>query len=123
MRQRELDSASRRDEPASAVRNPIRSPSLQLEGCANPATGERVSVRVLKRKVNERKAASSPEGGWGRNEGKRERNKQGNLSGSDGGQANREVMAQSRPAGGRASVVATKRVTTVEPRDAGKWKP
>jgi len=36
-----------------------------------------------------------------------------------------EFMAQcgpkSRPAGVRASVVAVKRVTTVEPRDAGKW--
>ena len=28
---------------------------------------------------------------------------------------------KSRPAGVRASVVAKKRVTTVEPRDAGKW--
>ena len=28
---------------------------------------------------------------------------------------------KSRPAGVRASVVARKRVTTVEPRDAGKW--
>ena len=28
---------------------------------------------------------------------------------------------KNRPAGVRASVVATKRVTTVEPRDAGKW--
>jgi hypothetical protein len=29
---------------------------------------------------------------------------------------------KSRPAGVRASVVAMKRVTSVEPRDAGKWK-
>jgi hypothetical protein len=29
---------------------------------------------------------------------------------------------KSRPAEVRASVVAVKRVTTVEPRDAGKWK-
>ena len=28
---------------------------------------------------------------------------------------------KSRPPGVRASVVAVKRVTTVEPRDAGKW--
>jgi hypothetical protein len=85
--------------------------------------GDRVSERVLKQTVDERKAAPPPEGGWRRNDGKRECNKQGNLSGSDGGQAKREVKAKSRPAGGRASVVAKKRVTTVEPRDAGKWKP
>ena len=39
--------------------------------------------------------------------------------------AKREFMAarqpKSRPAGVRASVVAAKRVTTVERRDAGKW--
>ena len=29
---------------------------------------------------------------------------------------------KSRPAGVRASVVAMKRVMSVEPRDAGKWK-
>ncbi len=86
-------------------------------------SGDRVSERVLKQTVNERKAAPPLEGGWRRNDGKRERSKQGNLSGSDGVQAKREVMAKSRPAGGRASVVARKRVTTVEPRDAGKWKP
>jgi hypothetical protein len=32
-----------------------------------------------------------------------------------------ESGPKSRPAGVRASVVARKRVTTVEPRDAGKW--
>lgn len=32
-----------------------------------------------------------------------------------------ESGPKSRPAGVRASVVAVKRVTTVEPRDAGKW--
>jgi hypothetical protein len=35
--------------------------------------------------------------------------------------AKRNNGPKSRPAGVRASVVAAKRVTTVEPRDAGKW--
>ena len=122
MRHRELDSASRRDEPASAVRSPTRSPCPQSEGSPRGVAGDRVSERVLNQTVDERKAVPSPEGGWRWNDGKRECSKQGNLSGSDGVQAARGGP-KSRPAGGRASVVARKRVTTVEPRDAGKWKP
>ena len=122
MKQRKLDSASRRDEPASSVRSLVRSPCLQSEESALCGTGNRTSVRVLKKAVNDRKAAPPPEGGWRRNDGKRERDKQGDLPGSDGVHVACKGP-KSRPAGVRASVVARKRVTTVEPRDAGKWKP
>ena len=44
---------------------------------------------------------------------------QGDPPGSSGDAG--ESARKSRPAGVRASVVAAKRVTTVEPRDAGKW--
>ena len=71
--------------------------------------------------MNRRKAAASPEGGWRQNGRKRERRKQGDLPGD-----RTEFMAaaarRTGPAGVRASVVARKRVTSVEPRDAGKWK-
>ncbi len=81
--------------------------------------GDRNRERVLKETVNEGKAAPPSEGGWRRNGGKRKRNKQGDLpeperrSGPQG--------PKSRPAGVRVSIVATKRVTSVEPRDTGKW--
>ena len=122
MKHRELDSASRREEPASAVRTPVRSSRLHWEQPASRGAGDRASVRVLKKAVNEPKAAPPPEGGWSRKDGKRERGKQGDLPGSDGVHAAR-MGPKSRPAGVRASVVAMKRVTTAEPRDAGKWKP
>ena len=83
-------------------------------------TGQQDSVGVLKETVNERKAATPPRGGWRQNGRKRERGKQGDLPG-----CRTEFMAsgpKNRPAGVRASVVARKRVTSVEPRDAGKWK-
>ena len=104
------------------MRNPDRRPRLRREESAAGGTGERSSVRVLKKTVNDRKGAPPPEGGWRWNDGKRERRKQGDLSGTDGVQAACKEP-KSRPPGVRASVVAMKRVTTVEPRDAGKWKP
>jgi hypothetical protein len=82
--------------------------------------GQRDNERVLKKTVNERKAATSPSGGRRQNGRKRKRDKQGDLSG-----VTRRSWPQgpkNRPTGVRASVVARKRVTSVEPRDVGKWK-
>jgi hypothetical protein len=82
--------------------------------------GQRDNERVLKETVSERKAATSPEGGWRQNGRKCKRGKQGDLSG-----ATRRSWPQGPkncPAGVRASVVARKRVTSAEPRDVGRWK-
>ena len=90
--------------------------SLAVTGGA----GQRDNERVLKETVSEGKAATSPSGGWRQNGRKCKRGKQGDLSG-----ATRRSWPQgpkNRPTGVRASVVAKKRVTSVEPRDAGKWK-
>jgi hypothetical protein len=82
--------------------------------------GDRDSVRVLKATVNKGKAAPPSAGGWRRNGRKRKRDKQGDLPGPE--RCSWPQGPKSRPAGVRASVVAMKRVTTVEQRDAGKWK-
>jgi hypothetical protein len=82
--------------------------------------GKRDSGRVLKETVNERKATSPSEGGWRQNGRKRKRGKQGDLLGST--RCSWPKGPKSRPAGVRASIVARKRVTSVEPRDVGKWK-
>jgi hypothetical protein len=90
--------------------------SLAVAGGA----GQRDHERVRKETVSERKAATSPEGGWRQNGRKRKRGKQGDLLG-----ATRRSWPQgpkNRPTGVRASVVARKRVTSAEPRDAGRWK-
>ena len=82
--------------------------------------GQRDNERVLKETVSERKAATSPEGGWRQNGRKRKRGKQGDLSG-----ATRRSWPQGPkncPARVRASVVTRKRVASAEPRDAGRWK-
>ena len=87
---------------------------------ATGRAGQRDHECVLKETVSERKAATSPSGGWRQNGRKRKRGKQGDLSG-----ATRRSWPQgpkNRPTGVRASVVAKKRVTSVEPRDVGKWK-
>jgi hypothetical protein len=83
--------------------------------------GQRDHERVLKETVNERKAATSPEGGWRQNGRKCKGGKQGDLSG-DRTVFLAAVARRTGPAGVRASIVARKRVTSVEPRDAGKWK-
>src|ERR1039457_2765122 len=83
--------------------------------------GQRDNERVLKETVNERKAATSPEGGWRQNGRKRKRDKQGDLLG-DRTACMAPAARRTGPAGVRASVVARKRVASVEPRDAGKWK-
>src|ERR1035441_3579848 len=90
--------------------------SLAVAGGA----GQRDNERVLKETVSEGKAATSPSGGWRQNGRKCKRSKQGDLSG-----VTRRSWPQgpkNRPTGVRASVVARKRVTSVEPRDAGRWK-
>ena len=90
--------------------------SLAVAGGA----GQQDNERVLKETVSESKAATSPSGGWRQNGRKCKRGKQGDLSGTT-----RRSWPQSpknRPTGVRASVVAKKRVTSVEPRDAGRWK-
>ena len=82
--------------------------------------GQRDNERVRKETVSEQKAATSPEGGWRQNGRKCKRGKQGDLSG-----ATRRSWPQGPkncPAGVRASIVARKRVTSAEPRDAGRWK-
>ena len=76
--------------------------------------------RVLRANVNDRKAAGPSEGGWRQNGRKRKHIKQGDLPGPE--RCSWPPGPKSRPAGVRASVVARKRVTSVEPRDAGKWK-
>ena len=81
--------------------------------------GQRDNERVLRETVSERKAATSPSGGWRQNGRKRKRVSRETCWGQT------VFMAQgpkNRPAGVRASVVARKRLTSVEPRDAGKWK-
>ena len=83
--------------------------------------GQRNQVCVLRKTVKRRKAAASPEGGWRQNGRKRERSKQGELPGDRTGFM-AAVARRTGPAGVRASVTARKRVTSVEPRDAGKWK-
>ena len=82
--------------------------------------GQRDNERVLKETVNERKAATSPEGGWRQNGRKCKRGKQGDLSGIT--RRSWPEGPKNRPTGVRASIVAKKRVTSVEPRDAGRWK-
>ncbi len=82
--------------------------------------GKPDSGRVLKETVNERKATSPSEGGWRQNGRKRKRGKQGDLLGST--RCSWPKGPKSRPTGVRASIVARKRVTSVEPRDVGKWK-
>ena len=82
--------------------------------------GKRDSERVLKETVNDRKATSPSEGGWRQNGRKRKGSKQGDLLGST--RCSWPRGPKSRSTGVRASIVAMKRVTSVEPRDAGKWK-
>src|SRR6266478_2082650 len=91
-----------------------------LEGSRTNGKGRRESERVLRETVNEQKATSSSEGGWRQNGRKRKRSKQGDLLGST--RCSRPEGPKSRPTGVRASVVARKRVMSVEPRDAGRWK-
>ena len=82
--------------------------------------GQRDTERVLKETVSERKAATAPPGGWRQNGRKCKRGKQGDLSGAT--RRSWPAGPKNRPTGVRASVVAKKRVTSVEPRDAGRWK-
>jgi len=91
--------------------------SLAVAGGA----GQQDNERVLKETVSERKAATSPSGGWRQNGRKCKRGKQGDLSG-DRTAFMAAAARRTGPAGVRASIVAKKRVTSVEPRDAGKWK-
>jgi hypothetical protein len=87
---------------------------------SNGGAGQRDNERVLKEIVSERKAATSPSGGWRQNGRKRKRGKQGDLSGAT--RRSWPEGPKNRPTGVRASVVAKRRVTSVELRDAGKWK-
>jgi hypothetical protein len=93
--------------------------SLREDSRSN-GKGQRDSEGVLRQTVNDRKATSPSEGGWRQNGRKCKRGKQGDLLGST--RCSWPQGPKSRPAGVRASVVARKRVTSVEPRDAGRWK-
>ena len=90
------------------------------KGFAEGEVGQRNQERVLKETVNDRKATALPSGGWRQNGRKCKRGKQGDLLGST--RCSWPQGPKSRPAGVRASVVARKRVRSVEPRDAGRWK-
>ena len=94
--------------------------SRKWKSFAEGGAGERGNERMRKKTVSERKAATSPSGGWRQNGRKCKRGKPGDLLG-----ATRRSWPQgpkNRPTGVRASVVARKRVTSVEPRDAGRWQ-
>ena len=82
--------------------------------------GDRDGERVRKETVNERKAAPPSLGGWRQNGRKRKRDKQGDLPGTT--RCSWPSGPKNRPAGVRASIVALKRVTSAERRDAGRWK-
>ena len=90
--------------------------SLAVAGGA----GQQDNERVLKETVSESKAATSPSGGWRQNGRKCKRGKQGDLSGIT--RRSWPEGPKNRPTGVRASIVAKKRVTSVEPRDAGRWQ-
>ena len=90
--------------------------SLAVAGGA----GQQDHERVLKETVSERKAVPSPSGGWRQNGRKCKRGKQGDLSGIT--RRSWPEGPKNRPTGVRASIVAKKRVTSVEPRDAGRWQ-
>jgi hypothetical protein len=62
---------------------PAAQASQDGRGSAVGGAGQRGHVRVLKEKVNRRKAAASPEGGWRQNGRKRKRGKQGDLPGTE----------------------------------------
>jgi len=94
--------------------------AFRVEDSQSNGKGQRDSERVLRETVNEQKATSSSEGGWRQNGRKRKRSKQGDLLGST--RCSWPEGPKSRPTGVRASVVARKRVMSVEPRDAGRWK-
>ena len=88
---------------------------------ARGGAGQRNHERLLKETVNERKAAALPSGGWRQNGRKCKRGKQGDLLGSTRSSWPAEGP-KSRSAGVRASIVARKRVMSVELRDVGRWK-
>ena len=99
----------------------FRSPRfLMRKALAYGEIGQRNNERVLKETVNKRKDATSPEGGWRQNGRKGKRDKQGYPTGLK--RCSWSQGPKSRPVGVRASIVAKKRVMSVEPRDAGKWK-
>jgi hypothetical protein len=90
------------------------------EDSRSKGKGQRDSEGVLRQTVNDRKATSPSEGGWRQNGRKCKRGKQGDPLGST--RCSWPQGPKSRPAGVRASIVARKRVTSAEPRDAGRWK-
>ena len=98
--------------------HPVAHASYQWKSFAQGGAGQRSNERMLKKTVSERKAAPSPSGGWRQNGRKRKRDKQGDLLGTT--RCSWPQGPKSRPVGVRASVVAKKRVTSVEPRDAGR---
>ena len=104
----------------SEVRPVAHAPYIGESLAAVGGAGQRDNERVLKETVSDRKAATSPSGGWRQNGRKRKRGKQGDLLGTT--RCSWPQGPKSRPAGVRASIRATKRVTSVERRDVGKWK-
>ena len=105
------------------------SPSGRSEVRGAAQASERGFLREQERPATQRARAEETEG---REEGpRRHRSVSGDRMAGSVGELSREThwgqtvfMAQgpkSRPMGVRASVVAKKRLTSVEPRDAGKW--
>src|SRR5438270_13529461 len=60
---------------------PVAQASLEVPRVER--AGQQDNVRVLKRTVNERKAAESPKGGWRQNGRKRERGQQADPPGTE----------------------------------------
>ena len=95
-------------------------PASRREDSRTTGEGQPDSERVLREPGNGLKATTPSEGGARQNGRKRKRSKQGDLLGTT--RSSWPRGPKNRPTGVRASIVAKKRVTSVEPRDAGRWK-
>ena len=116
----EPDSARSTGEPATAVRSHCHDPSGKNSLCAGKGAGS-AGNRPPTEEKRERAQMWWPGRlrGWGQKGWKWGRSKQGDPPGSE--RCSWRERPKSRLAGVRASVIAKKRVTSVEPRDAGKW--
>ena len=117
----EPDSAKPTGEPASAVRSPHGDPRRQSASDGGQAVRlNGVRPRTERKGEPRQRSWLGRRGGWGRKGWKCGRDKQGDPCGRE--RCSWPQGPKSRPMGVRAFVVATKRVTTVERRDAGRWK-
>ena len=120
MTRRKPDSATPTGEPARVERSPARDLRGKASLCHRKKAGSTgQQPRAETKGEREQMPWLGWRGGWGQKGWKCVRGKQGDPSGPE--RSSRPPGPKSRPAGVRASVVAGKRVTTVERRDAGKW--